>query len=424
MARLLYSLGIYLLLPFAFLHLLWRARRQPEYLRHWAERLGVYGERRTSTAPVIWIHAVSVGETRAAEPLVALLRARYPHHAIVFSHTTPTGRATSLEIFGDKVDRLYLPYDTPDAVRRFLQRWQPVLGIIMETEIWPNLVAACCRTRVPLLLVNARLSLRSAQRYALLPALTRPALAGFGRVVAQGPEDARRLENLGAQRVTVSGNLKFDLTPAEEMVERGRRWREAWQGGAADGGRSVLLAASTRDGEELLLFEALRRNPIANLLLVLVPRHPQRFEAVAALGAAMGHKLQRRSAGETLAPDTTLFLGDSMGELYAYYAASDLAFIGGSLLSYGSQNLIEACAVGVPVLIGPSTYNFAWAAGAALACGAARQVGDADQLVAVAGSLLQDKAARAGMGEAGLRFSAQHRGASARTLALIEEYLG
>jgi len=420
MARLLYTLAVFMLLPAAFLHLLWRSRRQAEYLRHWDERLGLFGDKPAPARPVIWIHAVSVGETRAAEPLVALLRQRYPNHDIAFSHATPTGRATSLEIYGETVDRLYLPYDTPGAVRRFLSRLQPVLGVIMETEIWPNLVAACRQMNIPLLLVNARLSARSARRYALLPTLTQDALRGLSGIAAQGEEDARRLAALGAPRVTVTGNLKFDLAPPQELVERGRAWRSDWR---RTTDRGVLLAASTREGEEALILDALRRRPATKLLLLLVPRHPQRFDAVANLAAGMGFRVQRRSAGMALAADTTLLLGDSMGEMYAYYAASDLAFIGGSLLAYGSQNLIEGCAVATPVLLGPSTYNFAWAAEAALACGAARQVGNADELIAVASSLLDDRSKLAEMGRAGLEFSSRHRGASERTLALLEKCL-
>ena len=420
MARRLYTLAVLLLLPFALLHLLWRSRRQPEYLRHWGERLGRYGSRGSSVAPVIWIHAVSVGETRAAQPLLSLLRARHPAHAIVFSHTTPTGRATSLEIYGDRVGRLYLPYDTPGALRRFLAHLNPVVGVIMETEIWPNLVAACRQRNIPLLLVNARLSARSARRYALLPGLTRGALQGFAAVAAQTEEDGRRLEALGAERVTVSGNLKFDSSPARELIERGRAWRSAWREVT---GRRVLLAASTREGEEALILDALRRNPIEQLLLVIVPRHPQRFDAVAELATKLGVKLQRRSSDQPLAAQTQLWLGDSMGEMPAYYAAADLAVIGGSLLPYGSQNLIEACAAATTLLIGPSTFNFAWAAEAALACGAARTVADADALVSVAKALLADAQQRLAMAEAGRDFASRHRGASERTLAILESHL-
>ena len=408
MARLIYTLTVIILLPWAIVHLLWRSRRQPEYLRHWGERFGCYRRSGFSptpgcraearpTRPTIWIHAVSVGETRAAQPLVAELARRYPRHAILFSHMTPTGRATSEEVFGDDVRRVYLPYDTPWAMRRFLRHFRPELGVIMETEIWPNMVHACRRQGVPLLLVNARLSERSARRYAAFPGLVEEALAGLSAIAAQGMDDAKRLEELGASGVVVTGNMKFDITPPEKQLELGRAMR------AGFGDRQVLLAASTREGEEELILDALRSKPIPGLLLVIVPRHPQRFDAVASLAAGRGFALQRRSAHEPLHPDTSVLIGDSMGEMFAYYAACDVAFIGGSLLDYGSQNLIEACAVGAPLLVGPSTFNFSVAVREALACGAACRVKDAEALI---------------------EFAARQRGASERTLELIEHVVG
>ena len=427
MARLLYTLAGYLLLPWALAHLLWRARRQPEYLRHWRERFAYYGGGRAAPSPLLWIHAVSVGETRAAEPLLALLQAHYPEHRILLTHTTPTGRTVGETLYGERVARAYLPYDTPGATQRFLRHFRPVLGVLMETEIWPNLIAACGAREIPLLLANARLSARSARRYALLPTLTRAALQGLSGIAAQSEEDAQRLRQLGATSVVVSGNLKFDSTPAPELLARGRDWRRRW--GLTT--RPVLLAASTREGEEQLLLEALRHQPVADLLLIIVPRHPQRFAAVAALATQFGYPVQQRSHIGTdadpdvaaLAPTTQVLLGDSMGELSAYYAASDVAIIGGSLLDYGSQNLIEACAVGTPVLLGPSTYNFSWAAAAALACGAARQEADAAALLRTAAALLADPAVRQRMADAGLQFSAGHRGASQRTLRLLTSLL-
>ncbi|MFA6311501.1 MAG: lipid IV(A) 3-deoxy-D-manno-octulosonic acid transferase [Sterolibacterium sp.] len=411
----LYTLLLLFVLPWALLHLLWRARRQPEYLRHWGERFGWYAKR--LPGPVIWLHAVSVGETRAAQPLVALLRRRYPGYRILFTHMTPTGRQTGEEIFGDDVDRVYLPYDYPWAAQRFLEHFRPVLGIIMETELWPNLIAACQRVDCPLLLVNARLSEKSARAYGRFSALTRQALHGLTAVAAQAEPDARRLEMLGATEVTVTGNLKFDIDPPPEQLALGGRLRSLW----AD--RAILLAASTRDGEEALLLDALCAKPIHGMLLVIVPRHPQRFGDVEKLIAARGLRWQKRSEDVPVAPETQVLLGDSMGEMFAYYAASDVAFVGGSLLDYGSQNLIEGCAVGVPLLLGPSVFNFAEAARAALACGAARPVGNAEDLIAAAAELLADAAARQRMGSAGRAFVALHRGASARTMALLDGVL-
>ena len=413
MARILYSIVVIALLPWALLHLMWRARRQPEYLQHWGERFGFGGAAATSK-PTIWLHAVSVGETRAAQPLVSALRERYPGHRILFTHMTPTGRATSEALYGDAVERIYLPYDTPWAARRFLRRARPVLGLIMETELWPNLIAACRREGVPLYLVNARLSARSARRYARFPSLTRSALLGLSGIGAQSIDDARRLVELGAEPPSVTGNMKFDAVAPESQLRLAEDLRRVW------GQRHVWLAASTREGEEALIVDAwVRAGAGASALLLLVPRHPQRVDDVARLVEQRGLSLQRRSANLPIAPTTRVVLGDSMGEMFAYYASADLAFIGGSLLDYGSQNLIEAAACGTPILIGPSTRNFAEAAHAALAHGAARQVGDADELVRQVLLLLAAAETRQRMGEAGRAFAEHHRGATARTLALI-----
>jgi len=413
MARFLYTLAIHALLPWALLHLLWRARRQPAYLKHWGERLGVFRPR--PPGPLFWIHAVSVGETRAAQPLITALKARYPEHRILLTHMTPTGRATSKSLFGGgDVTRVYLPYDTPWAMRRFLRHYRPELGLVMETELWPNLIAACGEADIPLLLVNARLSEKSARRYARFPRLTRAALTRLAAVAAIGTDDAARLENLGARDVAVFGNLKFDIAPPDDLA--GFR--------ARIGRRPVFLCASTREGEEAPILDAwLKVGAGGTALLIVVPRHPQRFDDVARLVEARGLKLQRRSGDQAVADDTQVWLGDSMGEMFAYYAAADVVFIGGSLLDFGCQNLIEPCAVGAPVLIGPSTFNFAEAARAALAAGAARQVGDAGELVAQAQALLADAAERQAMGEAGRAFAARHRGATQRTLALIEKFI-
>ena len=428
MARFVYTLAVLALLPWAILHLLWRARRQPEYLRHWAERFAWFAAAKgqASPKPVIWLHAVSVGETRAAQPLVAAFRQRYPGHRILFTHMTPTGRATSEALFGDSVERIYLPYDTAWAMRRFLRHYRPQLGFIMETELWPNLIAACRQTKVPLRLVNARLSARSARRYAKFPALTREALQGLVAIGAQSAADATRLEALGAQGVTVTGNIKFDIEAPPEQLELGHEFRLRY------GRRPVWLAASTREGEEALILDAWRNAGDGALcvpgiplrgqvtaLLIIVPRHPQRFDEVARLATERGFAVQRSSDGAAIAASTQVLIGDSMGEMFAFYASADIAFIGGSLLDFGSQNLIEAAACGTPVLIGPSTRNFAEAVREATACGAALAIRDADDLVQQVSSLLLDAARRKQMGAAGRAFAERHRGATARTLELI-----
>lgn len=413
MARLLYNLATLLMLPWAVLHLWLRSRRQPEYLQHIAERFAHYPQL-TDERPLIWIHAVSVGETRAAETLITALKQRYPKHRILLTHMTPTGRATTSKTLDD-CERRYLPYDTPRAVRRFLQHYRPQLGLIMETELWPNLIRAGARQQVPLLLVNARLSERSARGYARFGALTRTALHELVGIIAQTEADAQRLKALGAQAVEVCGNLKFDLQAPPALNVLAQHWR------TSVGDCPVVLCASTREGEEALILEAWHKaHP--NALLVIVPRHPQRFDEVENLTAKEVLSCQRRS--ESLpTPDTQVWLGDSMGEMAAYYAFADVALIGGSLLDFGSQNLIEACAMGTPVLLGPSTFNFAEAATNALACGAAISVDNAEDFVVKAMALLNDEARRAAMGHAGKAFAQEHRGATERTMQLIQTVL-
>jgi 3-deoxy-D-manno-octulosonic-acid transferase len=415
MARFIYTLVALALLPWAIMHLLWRARRQPEYLRHWGERFGYFAatDAKDSTRQSIWLHAVSVGETRAAQPLVSALRERYPEHRILFTHMTPTGRATSEALFGDSVERIYLPYDTPWAMKRFLRHYRPQFGLIMETELWPNLIAACRQEKVPLRLVNARLSQRSARRYAAFPALTREALQGLVAIGAQSIDDAARLKALGALHVIVTGNIKFDIAAPDEQRALGRELRARY------GTRSVWLAASTREGEEALILDAWKDAGVGAALLVLVPRHPQRFDEVNRLATERGFAVQRRSDKAAVALSTQVLIGDSMGEMFAFYVSADIAFIGGSLLDFGSQNLIEAAACGTPILIGPSTRNFAEAAREAIASGAALAIGDAGDLVTKVSTLLADANRRREMGEAGRAFAERHRGATARTLELI-----
>lgn len=408
-----YTVLLYVLLPYVLLRLLWRALRQPAYLEHIPERFGYYQEK--PSAPLIWLHAVSVGETRATEPLVQALRARYPQHRILLTHMTPTGREAGEQVFGGNIARCYLPYDYPGAVRRFLDHFQPRIGIVMETEIWPNLIHACGVSRIPLYLVNARLSEKSFLRYRRYPGLVRESLGGLAAVAAQGGDDAQRLSALGASNVTVTGNLKFDIEAPRDQLERGAAWRAGHVTA-----RPVLLAASTRDGEEELLLSVLPDVAVPGLLTVIVPRHPQRFEDVARLMEARGIRFQRRSGNAPIAPETQIVLGDSMGELFAYYAACDVAFVGGSLLPFGCHNLIEACAAGKPVLIGPSTYNFAEAAELAVRVGAARQAPDAKTLAREAARLLQNQPEAQRMAQAALAFCASHRGATARVLELLK----
>lgn len=407
-----YTLVLYALLPRVLWHLLWRARRQPAYLKNIPERFGYY--RQTVKPPMIWVHAVSVGETRAAAPLVLALRERYPQHQILLTHMTPTGSETGEALFGDGVLRCYLPYDYPGAVARFLDHFKPEVGLLMETEIWSNLIHGCRQRRIPLYLINARLSEKSFSRYHRFADLARASLREITAIAAQTRDDAERLAALGAENVTVVGNLKFDIEPPAAQLGLGESWRKSY-----GEGRPVLLAASTRDGEEEELLAVLEQINVPSLLTVIVPRHPQRFDEVAALLARRGIRFQRRSSNAVIVPETRVLLGDSMGEMFAYYAACDIAFVGGSLLPFGGQNLIEACAVAKPTLVGPHTYNFAEATELAIAAGAAVRVGDALELAREAKRLLDDRNMAARMAEAARAFSRAHRGAAARTLELI-----
>ncbi len=412
MPRILYTLLLLLIVPFIPLRLWWRSLRQPEYLQHLGERFGFYRE--APPRPVIWLHCVSVGETRAAAPLVKRLQQSYPDHVVLLTHATPTGRATGEQLFGDTVLRAYLPYDLPFAVAAFLKHYQPKIGLLMETELWFNLIHACKSRQVPLLLVNARMSERSARGYGRLGYLVEQGLTELAAIAAQTRPDAERLCELGAPEVEVTGNLKFDVAPPDGVQEQGAALR-ALMGE----GRPVLLAASTRDGEEALVLDAIAKANVPGMLTVIVPRHPQRFDEVAALLQARGLRFARRSENKTLAPDCQVMLGDSMGEMHAYYAACDLALIGGSLLPFGGQNLIEACALGKPVLIGPHTFNFDEAASQAVMQGAAVRVWNATTLGAVVADVMTDAAARQRMGAAGLAFAEANRGAAQRTMALI-----
>jgi 3-deoxy-D-manno-octulosonic-acid transferase len=414
--RIPYTLGLWLLLPYIFFHLLWRARKQPEYLQHVAERFGFYRTR--SSKPVIWLHTVSVGETRAAASLVQRLRENYPDHQLLLTHTTPTGRATSEQIYGDDVLRVYLPYDYPFAVRRFLKHFQPCVGILLETEIWFNLIHTCHTTSIPLLLLNARLSEKSAARYARYPNLVQSGLQELSAIAAQTGGDAARLTALGGRDVSVMGNLKFDIEPPLAMLELGAQLRTRF---GKD--RKVFLAASTREGEEALLLDTLEPTDIPQLLTVIVPRHPQRFDTVARLLTQRGIRFQRRSANLPVAPDTQVVLGDSMGEMFAYYAACDLAFIGGSLLPFGGQNLIEACLVGKPVIIGPHTYNFAQASQLAVESGAAVRVQDASDLVQTLQHLFTHPEQMTAAGQAGQQFVSANLGATGRALSCMHQFI-
>ncbi len=428
MHLLLYSLAWWLALPLVLLRLWRRGAKEHGYRQHWAERLGFYGHAAAGQR-ILWVHAVSVGETRAAQPLVDALLASYPDHTILLTHMTPTGRATGRALFaqhGARVMQSYLPYDTGWMAGRFLRHFKPRVCILMETEVWPNLVAHCVAQQVPAALVNARLSARSLRKAQRFSTLMMQAARNLSCVAAQTAEDAARLRQLGAANVLVTGNIKFDVVPPAAALAGGQILR------ARIGARPVLLCASTREGEEALILDAFmgaREVLPADALLLIVPRHPQRFDQVAHMIEARGLALQRRSRlgadqdSSMLGPEVQVLLGDSMGEMFVYYAACDVAFIGGSLLPLGGQNLIEACALGKPVLLGPHTFNFSVVTEQAIAAGAAQRATDAADMLRHASALLRDPAAMMDVGAHAQAFAQQHRGATARTMDLLHSLL-
>ena len=414
--RLLYLCLGYGLVPFHFALTLWRGLGDPAAREGLGERFGLG---RAAPAGGLWVHAVSVGEVQAAASLVQALRQRYPQLPLTVTTATATGRARARALFGDGVEVRYLPYDLPGAVRRFLARVAPRLGIVLETELWPHLYRACARRDLPLVLASARVSERSVRRYRRLGPLVRELFAGHVIVAAQSAADAARFRALGAApaRTPVVGNLKFDFELPAGIEAAGQALRATL--GAA---RPVWIAGSTHDGEEAIVLDAharLRaRHPEA--LLVLAPRHPPRAAGVAALLRRRGVRFVTRAAGGSVAPDTEVLLLDTLGELKLFYAAGDVAFVGGSLVPVGGHNLLEPAALGRPIVTGPHTANAAAVARLLLDQGAAVTVQDATELAERVGAWLADPAARAATGERGRAVLGANRGALERFLALIE----
>ena len=415
MLRRLYSLLVGLLIPLALLRLLWRSRRAPAYRQRWRERLAL--EPLPPRPADVWVHAVSVGEVQAALPLLRhLLRGG---HSLLVTTTTPTGAARLRELLGDAVQHRYTPFDLPGIMRRFLERVRPRALLVMETEIWPNMLAVCAERGIRSMLINARLSARSAGRYAHAARFSAATVRRFACIAAQGEADARRFVQLGADpaRVTVTGSIKFDIKPPASITDRAEVLRRAW-----GNDRPVWVAASTREGEEeqVLAAHVIVRAALPSALLVLVPRHPERFDRVAALVRRQGFDLARRSLGEPCRAETAVYLGDSMGELTLFFAAADAAFVGGSLVPTGGHNLLEPVAAGLPVLSGPHTFNFAEIAALLCERGAMLKVADAAALGQVLVRWLGDAAERARIGEQGRRVIAENSGALERVTALVD----
>jgi 3-deoxy-D-manno-octulosonic-acid transferase len=418
--RHLYSFLFYLFTPVILLRLAWRGWRAPAYWQRWPERFGFLPE--LSGTNSIWIHAVSVGEVQAAVPLIHALQSRFPKQSLLVTTMTPTGSQRLREVFGDKVEHVYLPYDLPDAIARFLARVQPRLLILLETELWPNWLSACRRRAMPVILANARLSAPSAAGYRWIDGLMREMLGGVSMIAAQTEEDAERLLALGAtpSQVQVTGSIKFDSPLPANLAEQVARLRQQW---GRD--RLVWIAASTHEGEEEQVLEAFATvTPLFNnLLLVLVPRHPERFKRVATLCQQRGYVVVRRSEGKTCSAATSIYLGDTMGELPLLYAACEVAFVGGSLVPIGGHNLMEPAAVGVPIIVGTYLFECAEIARRLLEAGAAQQVSNSVELARVLAVYLGDAKLRKEMGEKGRFFVQQNQGALERLLSVVSRYL-
>ncbi|HEY0883779.1 MAG TPA: 3-deoxy-D-manno-octulosonic acid transferase [Ramlibacter sp.] len=412
MIRPLYSLVLIGAQPFLRRKLRRRGAAEPGYLHAIDERFGRY---RTPAEPgALWIHAVSLGETRAAAILLERLREREPSLRVLLTHGTATGWAEGERLLRPGDLQAWLPWDTPGAVRRFLDHFRPSAGVLMETEVWPNLVDECRARRVPLALANARLSGKSLAQARRLSRLSRPAYASLAAAWAQTEADARRLREAGAKVEGVFGNLKFDAAPDPAQRAQGRGWRAAL-------GRPVVMFASSREGEEAQFLDAVRAlgDAAAGIRWLIVPRHPQRFDEVAALVAARGFSVARRSEWAAPPEDAQVWIGDSLGEMALYYGLADCALLGGSFEPLGGQNLIEAAACGCPVVMGPHTFNFAEAAQLAQEAGAALRAKDMHEAVRTAVELVADAARREATAAAGLSFAAAHRGAADRTAEAV-----
>ena len=418
--RRLYTLLLYLLMPLVLMRLWWRGRRNPGYRQRASERFGIYS--RTLPEGCIWIHAVSVGESQATQPLMRWISENLPDVHVVISTTTPTGADRVVQMYRDTVTHVYFPYDLPFAIRRALHALRPHLMVVMETEIWPNLMHHCEETGIPVVLANARLSAQSAKGYQRIRRLIAPAIRNFTAIAAQNRQDAERFIALGADRqhVHVCGSVKFDVRIPASVREHGELLRAAW-----GTGRHVWVAASTHPGEDELLLDVhrsvLEKYPEA--LLVLTPRHPERFDEVAALVDRQGFSYCRRSQSPVCKQGSQVYLGDTMGELTVFFAAADVAFVAGSLMPVGGHNVLEPASLGLPVIVGPHMKNFLGITQLMLDAGALVQVADSDELTRVLLGLFDNAEQRTAMGQAGLDVVEQNQGALDCVAALLEQSL-
>lgn len=424
MARWFYALFLYLITPIIVLRLYIRAHKAPAYKQRIPERFGLFSAPDVDGA--IWVHSVSVGETIAAAPLIKHLLKNYPSNKIVVTTMTPTGSERVKALFGDSVFHIYAPYDLPDAVNRFLSKVRPKLLIIMETELWPNTIHYSHARNIPIVLANARLSSRSASGYKRLSALTKPMLSKLSKVVAQSQADADRFQGLGltADQLDVSGSIKFDIALTEDLKVEAENLKPQW---AYNGERVILLAASTHEGEDEIILKAYKQvlddKSDEHPLLVLVPRHPERFDRVTKLSEQKGFTTQRRSEVDSPEKSTQVYIGDSMGELLLFFGCADIAFIGGSLVNNGGHNMLEAAAWGLPIITGQSDFNFADISEKLQRNSAMQKITNAEGLAESVLELLTSESLRQKIGSNGLQVMSENRGALGRLMVTIDSYL-
>ena len=418
MIRFFYSLLVYFLLPFTVFKLIYRGFKQPDYLKHWDERYGFYSlstKKVWAKRKTLWIHAVSVGETKAAIPFIKLFLKKYPRHHLLITHGTPTGRATSIDIKHTHITRIYLPFDTVDATQRFLNTYKPQMGLLLETELWFNLIHQAHLKSIPLYLVNARLSEKSFQLYKKILLLIKPSLQKLNGVLAQTHGDRKRFESLGARSVEVVGNLKFDVMPPQETNKKSAALKKHLH----LKNQSVLLIASSRQREEEIILQSLLKLHIKNHVTIFVPRHPQRFNEVELMLKKYRVSFIKRSDKKIKVNPYQFILGDSMGEMYSYYNLANIALMGGTILPYGGQNLIESMAMNVPVILGPHTYNFHDVSNEAIRLGAATRIQTLDQLEKVLPQMLQSSS-QSKMKKACHEMMRAHQGATLKILNKIK----
>jgi len=420
--HILYSLTLYLLTPFVILRLLWLGVRNPAYWHRWGERFG-FVKANEDPRPIIWVHAVSVGEAHASKPIINYLLESCSQYQILITTTTPTGASSVIRDFGESVRHLYFPYDLPGTVRRYVTTLKPQLLLVMETELWPNLFQFCKSNDIPVLLVNARMSEKSANGYAKLKQLTSKTLGNLTKIAAQTQDDAKRLIRLGAEAcdVIVTGNLKFDIKLPHSLSEQAQSLRRSMSVN-----RAVVIAASTHEGEEELILDAfaeiLQQHP--DCLLIIAPRHPERFDSVFNMCKKRGYNTIRHSLNEACQTNTHIYMLDTLGELPLFYAASDIAFIGGSLVPKGGQNVLEPASLGLPILVGPYTFNFLDINRQLVEQGNAWVITNSKQFAARISELLTDANLRHQAGERGKQMVEKNRGSSKKVAIILDEILG